>query len=185
MGAFNERLAKLGTDSVDLYLMHYPVAERQATWKVMEKLYAQGKVRAIGVSNFLVKHLEGFLPSCQKVKPMVNQLEFSPFLYQKSLQEYCEKNGIFLTAHCSLTRTKKFDHPALKKIAEKHGKTTPQILIRWPMQHGITVLPKSTNKDRILQNCDVFDFELDSEDMGVLDNLDEGFRVSTDPTSFD
>ncbi|MBD3168355.1 MAG: aldo/keto reductase [candidate division Zixibacteria bacterium] len=179
--AFDKSLKTLGLDYVDLYLIHWPLPEKRAkTWEAMERIYEEGGAKAIGVSNYTIRHLEE-LSGTENVIPAVNQVEFSPFLFQKELHDYCKNRSIQLEAYSSLTRGKKFDNPTLKSIAEKYSKTPAQILIRWTLEHRIVVIPKSANKDRINENANVFDFEIAREDMEKLDSLNEDFRVTWNP----
>ncbi len=135
-------------------------------------------LRGIGVSNFNVKELKELMADKRtKIKPMVNQVEFSPFNYQKDLLEFCQKENIVLTGFTPLAATKKKDHPVLVAIAKKHKVTWAQVMLRWALQHGVVVIPKSTNEGRINQNANLYGFELDHDDMAKLDKLDEGFRV--------
>ena len=181
--AFQASLAEMGLPYLDLYLIHWPVEElRKDSWRALETIYREGKCRAIGVSNYQISHLEELLQHAEIV-PAVNQVEFSPFLYQRDLLEFCRSNQIQLESYSPLTRGKKFDHPVLQKIAGKHQKTPAQILIRWNLEHDIVVIPKSSNPQRITENARVFDFELDTEDMALLDDLDQNYRVSWNPTT--
>ncbi len=183
MRACQESLNELGLSYVDLYLVHWPERElRGETWKAMITLREEGKCRAIGVSNYTIRHLEELLAD-SPVVPAVNQVEFSPFLYQKDLLDFCRKNGIQLEAYAPLTRRQKFDHPAITSLAAKYGKTAAQIMIRWPLQHDVVAIPKSANRQRISENADVFDFEISSEDRALLDSLNEDFRVCWDPSN--
>ncbi|HLD06722.1 MAG TPA: aldo/keto reductase [Candidatus Nanoarchaeia archaeon] len=180
--AFQKSLQRLGVDYVDLYLMHWPVEHRRVmSWKVMEKLYSQKKCRAIGVSNFTIRHLQELLAQA-KVVPAVNQFELSPYLSQPELVQFCKGKGIAVEAYSPLTRGRKLADPKLVAIAQKYGKTPAQILIRWPLQHGLVVLPKSATPERINENADVFGFEISKEDMKKLDAFNENFRVCWDPT---
>jgi len=181
-GALDASLRDLGLEYVDLYLMHWPVeGKRLEIWRAMEELLAAGKARAIGVSNFLVHHLDELLDHASVV-PAVDQVEFSPYLYQRDLLEYCRSRGIQLEAYSPLTRGRRLDDPALKKIAAGHGKSTAQVLIRWALQHDLVVIPKSVTRKRVRDNADVFDFELGPDDMAALDALDEGRHFAWDPT---
>ena len=148
---------------------------------VLDKLLADGKCRAIGVSNFLERHLDELLGHA-KVAPAVNQVEFSPYLHQRHLLEHCRKLGVVVEAYSPLTKGKRLEEPRRVEVARRHGKTGAQVLIRWCLQHGMVVLPKSVHEERIRQNADVFDFELSAEDLRTLDGLDEGLRTSWDPT---
>jgi diketogulonate reductase-like aldo/keto reductase len=175
--AFNASLKRLGLDYIDLYLIHWPSPESHfGAWKELEKIYGEGKCRAIGVSNFSIGHLDGLLAQC-KVVPAVNQVEFSPFLYQKELLEFCRGKGMQLEAYSPLTRGKRLGDNRVEAIAKKHGKSNAQVLIRWSLQHGNVVIPKSANKERIAENFAVFDFELLPSEMAALDALDEGYRI--------
>lgn len=182
--AFDESLRKLGLDYVDLYLIHWPVEnKRNESWKKLEKILESGKARAIGVSNFTVYHLEDLSDEGESIVPAVNQVEFSPFLYQKGLLEYCRKKRIELEAYSPLARTHKFDNPVLKEVAHAHSKSVAQVMIRWALQHGLIVIPKSSHKQRIKENFDVFDFSLSQEEMSKLDALNENYRTCWDPSS--
>jgi methylglyoxal/glyoxal reductase len=181
--AFDESRKRLGVDYIDLYLIHWPVEDlRQESWHAMASLLEKGVCRAIGVSNYTINHLEELLASSALI-PAVNQVEFSPFLYQKDLLEFCKRNRIQLEAYSPLTQGKKLDHPALVALAKKYNKTAAQILIRWAIEHELVVIPKSVHPSRIKENADVFDFSIGREDMALLDGLDEGFRTCWDPTS--
>lgn len=179
-GALEESLKKLQLDYVDLYLIHWPVPERNKTWKMLEQFLEEGKCRAIGVSNFTIRHLEELLKQ-SKIIPAVNQVEFTPYLFQKELLEYCKSKGIQLEAYSPLTRGIKLKDPKLVEMANRYNKTPAQILLRWNSQHGVVVIPKSTRKERILENSDIFDFEISEDDMKKLDSFNEGFRVCPDP----
>jgi diketogulonate reductase-like aldo/keto reductase len=168
-----------------LYLIHWPVKGKyKETWKALEKLYKDGKVRAIGVSNFQVHHLEDLMADCE-VKPMVNQVEFHPYLVQTELRAFCKRAGIQLEAWSPLMQGEVFRVPLLQELAEKYGKTPAQIVLRWDLQHGVVTIPKSVNPDRIKANADVFDFELSAEDMARIDALDKHHRFGPDPDNFD
>ena len=181
--AYEQSLKKLQVDYVDLYLMHYPVTKsRISAWKDMEKLYKQNRVKSIGVSNFTVKHLEELLEKTDIV-PSVNQVEFHPFLYQKELLDFCNKHGIALEAYSPLSHGKRLNDNTLSDIAAKHSKTVAQVMIRWSLQHGNIVIPKSKNPDRIKQNFDVFNFQITDSDMEKIDNLNENLRTCWDPTN--
>ena len=180
--ACRESLMTLGLSYMDLYLIHWPVEKlRNETWKAMIALQEEGKCRAIGVSNYTIRHLEELLAD-SPVVPAVNQVEFSPFLYQKDLLDFCRSCGIQLEAYSPLTRGKKLNHPTITSIADRYGKTLAQIMIRWPLQHNVVVIPKSANQRRIYENADVFDFEISSEDLALLDSLNEDFRICWDPS---
>ncbi|MGV9171875.1 MAG: aldo/keto reductase [Promethearchaeia archaeon] len=183
--AFESSLRKLDTDYIDLYLIHWPVSKRLETWKALEELYEEGKTRAIGVSNFTIRHLEELIQK-RDIVPAVNQFEFSPFLYNKELLEFCESNQIQLEAYSPLARARKFDNKTIKAIAKKNDKSPAQIMLRWGLQHQIVEIPKSSSESHIKENANIFDFELSSEDMQKLDKLDEDFSVvDDDPYSYE
>ena len=183
--AFDKSLKTLNTGYIDLYLIHWPVPEkRKDSWKAMEKIYESGQCRSIGVSNYMIKHLEELF-TYANVIPAINQVEFSPYIYNKELLDTCIKHNIILEAYSPLTRKEKLKDPKLVDIAKKHSKTTAQILIRWAIEHELVVIPKSANKNRIIENASIFDFELDKTDMEILDNFDEDYRVAWDPTKID
>jgi diketogulonate reductase-like aldo/keto reductase len=180
--ACDQSLARLGMERLDLYLVHWPVEGRRAeTWRAMERILADGKARAIGVSNYTTRHLEELLAGA-KVPPAVNQVEFHPFLYQRDLLDHCRRRGIQLEAYAPLVKAQRMEHPVLVRIARKHGKTPAQVLVRWCLEHEVVVIPKSVRPERIRENLDVFDFALDEADLAALDGLDEGYRTSWDPT---
>ncbi len=180
--AFDKSLQLLDMEYIDLYLIHWPVEGlRKETWRAMEKLYNDGKCRAIGVSNYTISHLTELL-DCADVPPTVNQVEFSPFLYQKDLLEFCQSKDIRLEAYSPLTRTKKFNNSTIKQMAEKYQKSPAQIMIRWALQHEVIVIPKSSHRERIRENARVFDFSISEEDMKTLNGLNQNYHVSWDPT---
>jgi diketogulonate reductase-like aldo/keto reductase len=176
-------LSRLKLDYIDLYLIHWPEpGKRLDSWRALVDMRAQGKCKSIGVSNYTVAHLEELMRN-SNVVPAVNQIEFSPFLYQRQLLEFCRARRIQVEAYCPLTRGRKFRDSTLTMIARKHAKTPAQILLRWALQHDVVVIPKSQRRDRIQENAKLFDFALDAEDMSALDRLDEGFRVCWNPTT--
>jgi len=183
--AFDTSLNKLGFDYLDLYLVHWPVSGKyKDTWKAIEKLYKDGKVRAIGVSNFMQHHLEDLMQDAE-IMPMVNQVEFHPRLVQQELVDFCLKNNIRHEAWSPLMQGKVLDLPEIKAIAEKYGKSTAQVILRWDLQKGVITIPKSVHKERIISNADIFDFSLTEEEMKTLDSLDKGERNGPDPNNFD
>lgn len=183
LAAFDKSLKKLKLDYIDLYLIHWPARKRQETWKALEYLYSEGKARAIGVSNFTIRHLQELLETASTI-PVVNQVELSPFLYQKELMDFCLSKKIQMEAYSSLTRAQKFNNPTLKTIAQKYGKSVPQILIRWGLQHNVIQIPKSANQNHLKSNFDVFDFTISDDDMQKLDSLNEDYRIGTDPSTY-
>jgi diketogulonate reductase-like aldo/keto reductase len=181
--ACRESLDQLGLEYIDLYLIHWPVKEKRLdTWRALEELLEQGKCRAIGVSNYTIRHLEELLEKAE-ISPAVNQVEFSPFLYQRDLLEFCRRQGIQVEAYSPLTKGQKLSDPRLVAIAENHGKSPAQVLIRWALQHELVVIPKSVHRERIAANANVFDFSLTAEEMETLDGCNEDFRTSWDPTT--
>jgi methylglyoxal/glyoxal reductase len=183
--AFEESRRRLGLEFIDLYLIHWPVKGKyKETWKALEKLYKDGYVRAIGVSNFQVHHLQDVMADTE-IKPMVNQVEFHPYLTQKELLAFCREHQIQLEAWSPLMQGEVVNVPLIRELAEKYGKTPAQIVLRWDLQHGVVTIPKSVKKERILENAAVFDFELSAEDMAKLDALNRNHRFGPDPDNFD
>ena len=181
--AFDASMAKLGLDYLDLYLIHWPLPRKglyRETWKALERLYREGRVRAIGVSNFTEDHLARLMDDCE-FKPMVNQVEYHPRLTQEPLHRYCREHGIQLEAWSPLMRAKIFDNPTLREIAEKHGKNVAQVVLRWDLQNGVVTIPKSVNPSRIASNAQVFDFELSVEEMSRISELNTDTRIGPDP----
>ncbi len=182
--AHEASLEKLGLDYVDLYLVHWPVKGKyRETWKALVKLYEEKRVRAIGVSNHHIHHLDDIINDTGIV-PAVNQVEYHPLLSQVELRSYCKTKGIQLEAWSPLMQGNNLDHPTLKEIATKHGKSTAQVVLRWDLQHGVVTIPKSTKEARIRENANVFDFELSAEDMGKIDAMNENRRFGADPDNF-
>lgn len=183
LSAFEESRKKLGLHYVDLYLIHWPVEVlRKESWRALETLLRGGKCRAIGVSNYMIWHLEELL-SDSSIVPAVNQVEFSPYLYQKDLLDFCRNHHIQLEAYSPLTKAYKLHDPKLANIASKYSKSPAQILIRWALQKEVVVIPKSSRKEKIHENADVFDFAISPEDMKVLDSFNEDLRTSWDPST--
>ncbi len=184
--AFETTLDKLGTEYLDLYLIHWPVPELnkyKESWKAMEKLYKDGKIKAIGVSNFKEHHLDDLIKDSEIV-PMVNQVEFHPHLTQKSLLAYCKEHNIQMEAWSPLKQGEVLADPTLTDIAKRHEKTTAQVILRWDLQHGVVTIPKSVKEHRIIENADVFDFELTDEEMTLIDQLNQDDRSGPDPDEF-
>ncbi len=180
--AYEASVKRTGLPFVDLYLVHWPVPRlRQETWRAMERLLREGKVGSVGVSNYMVPHLEELLASSDVV-PAVNQIELSPFLYPKDVIDFCVKHGIAVEAYSPLTKGHRLGDRRLKAVAQKYGKSVPQVLIRWGLQQGIIEIPKSAKPDHIRENAAVFDFEIRPEDVRALDSLSEDLHVAWDPT---
>lgn len=180
--AFDESIGRLGLEYVDLYVIHWPVEGlRRESWRALEQIHEDGRTRAIGVSNYTVTHLEELLGQC-KTPPAVDQVEFSPFLYQRELLEFCRSHDIRLEAYSPLTKGLKLGDERLVSLAEKYGRSVAQIMIRWALQHDLVVIPKSANKGRIEENAAVFEFELSGDDMSYLDGLHENLHTTWDPT---
>jgi diketogulonate reductase-like aldo/keto reductase len=179
--AFAESLARLGLDYVDLYLIHWPRADspedRLGTWRAFEELHAEGRSRAVGVSNFTVRHLEE-IRARSKLLPAVNQVEFHPFIFDPELLAYCGEHGIRVEAYSPLTRNRRLDDPTIASVARSVGRSSAQILIRWGLQHEIVEIPKSVHRERIRENARVFDFSLSAEQMETLDGLRDRRRVT-------
>jgi len=179
--AFAESLGKLGLDYVDLYLIHWPRADspedRLGSWRALEELKEQGKCRAVGVSNYTIRHLEEIRTHSSLV-PAVNQVEFHPFLYDPELLDYCRAHGIQLEAYSPLTRHRRLDDPRIAALAAEVGRSPAQVLIRWGLQHEVVEIPKSVHRERILENARVFDFALSASQMARLDALADHQRVT-------
>ncbi|MFW9902803.1 MAG: aldo/keto reductase [Candidatus Thorarchaeota archaeon] len=175
--AIDISLMNLNLDYVDLYLIHWPVTGYLETWRALEKLLEEGKARAIGVSNFMRHHLENLISEADII-PAVDQVEFTPYLYLKDLYDYCREKRIIIEAYSPLTRGKKLDDPRLLEIAKKYNKTPAQILIRWGLQLDLVSLPKSKHLRWIIENSQIFDFNISDEDMNRLGTFNENFRTS-------
>lgn len=178
--AFETSLKKLQTDYLDLYLIHWPKALNKETWKALEQLYKEGRVKAIGVSNFKLHHLEELLEDAEII-PMVNQIEFHPQFPQTEIMEICKKHNIQLEAWGPLMQGKIFEIPLMRELAEKYNKTISQIALRWDLQMGVVTIPKSITPERIKENMNIFDFEISKEDMDRIVQLNIGERVGPDP----
>ena len=185
--AFMESLQRLDTDYVDLYLIHWPAEGFEEAWLEMEELYKEGKIKAIGVSNFEPHHLEALVDAGATVVPAVNQVESHPYFSNKDVIEYCRKHGIVPEAWCPLggPGSSELKDERIQSIAERHHKTTAQIILRWHLQRGVVTIPKSSKLERMKQNFDVFDFLLSDEDMSLINSLDCGKRLGAHPDTFD
>lgn len=179
--AFNRSLDKLNMDYVDLYLIHWAVSDKYTeSWDVLQELYEKGRVRAIGVSNFNIHHLEDIL-NMKGYIPMVNQVEFHPYLVQNDLLNFCKEHGIRLEAWAPIMKGNANAVPLLVEIAGKYGVTPVQVCLRWELQKGIVVIPKSVKKERIQANAQVFNFELSEEEINKIDGLNKNHRYGPDP----
>jgi diketogulonate reductase-like aldo/keto reductase len=181
LAAFDASMRRLGLEVLDLYLLHWPVpGKRLDSWRALERLAREGRVRSIGVSNFMPHHLDE-LQAHAEIVPAVNQIEVSPFLQQREARAASERRGIVVEAYSPLTRGRRIDDPTVAGIARRVGRTPAQVLLRWGIQHGMVVLPKSVHKERIAENLALFDFALPPEAMAELDALEAGLVTGWDP----
>ncbi|MFC8560001.1 aldo/keto reductase [Peribacillus frigoritolerans] len=179
--AFEDSLNRLGLEYLDLYLIHWPGNDKYLeTWRALEKLYKDGKVKSIGVSNFHIHHLENLLANSE-VKPVVNQIELHPLLTQVEIRDYCAKHEIKVESWSPLGRGNLLEEPTINHIAKKHGKSPAQVLIRWHLQHDLVVIPKSITPSRIKENAQVFDFSLSLNEMNQIDALNKNERFGSNP----
>ncbi len=181
--AFDTSLSRLGMETVDLYLIHWPVRDWQGAWRALEEIYASGRAKAIGVSNFMQHHLEELL-SFANVTPAVNQFEHHPFLQQPGLVKFCQDNGIAVTAWAPIMKGRVMNVPELVAIGKKYGKSPVHVTLRWMLQRDVITIPKSARKDRIQTNADLYDFELTAADIAAINALDKGGRIGPDPDNF-
>lgn len=185
IAAFEESLTRLGLEYLDLYLIHWPGADAfKESWQALEELYKAGKIKAIGVSNFQIHHLEALL-SYATVVPVINQIELHPKLSQVELRAFGKEHGIKIQAWSPLMQGQLLAHPEILTIADKYNKSAAQIILRWAIQQDILLVVKSVHADRMISNSDVFDFKLEREDMDRLNALNESLRVGPNPDSFD
>lgn len=179
--AFDNSMRLLNIEYIDLYLVHWPIkGTRKETWKAVEQLYNDKRVRSVGVANYLEPFLDE-LQSYSDLIPAVNQVEFSPFLYLESLLERCNSMGTRLQAYTPLVRGKKLQDPLLRQLAAKYHKTPAQVILRWDIQHGVSAIPKSANAERQRENLSIFDFSLSPDEMLQIDGLNENYRLVDDP----
>jgi len=182
--AFEESLERLGIDYVDLYLIHWPVKGKYVeSWKILEKIYKEGRAKAIGVSNFHIHHLEDIF-AVSDIIPAVNQVECHPWLTQVELVDYCQSKGIVFEPWSPLGAGQLTDNENLKEIAKKYNKSAPQLILKWGLQRGFINIPKSVHKDRIIQNSQIFDFTITDEDMAEIFKQNINKRVGGDPETF-
>jgi len=183
--AFQQSMDRLGVDYIDLYLIHWPVKGKYTdTWKALEKLYHDGLVRSIGVSNFKVHHLEALFKTA-RVTPTVNQIELHPYLIQKELRDFCTRHDIWVEAWSPLGRGVVVGDQTLIQLGQKYGKTSAQITLRWQIQHDIITIPKSSRPERITENISIFDFDIEQGDMDIIDGLNRNYRIGPDPDNFE
>jgi hypothetical protein len=182
--AFDKSLELLEMDYVDLYLIHWPIKEgREDSWKAVEKIYSEGRAKAIGVANYTLPFLNE-LNQYSTIEPAVNQIEFTPWLFQKETFEYCKQNGIQLQSYSPITRGIKFSDKRLIALCEKYQKTPAQIILNWNLQLGVSTIPKSSQKQRLQENFDAANFKLDVQDVEFMNTFNEGFRICDDPAIF-
>lgn len=186
ISAYEASLKRLGLDYLDLYLIHWPVEGKyKEAWKALEYLYKEGRVKSIGVSNFQVHHLQDLLGDAE-IKPVINQIEFHPYLTQQKVREFCKENEIQVEAWSPLMAGNGLlENEILKEIAVKYNKTVAQVVLRWDLQSQVVTIPKSTNERRLIENIDIFDFNLSSDDIDKIDSLNKDLRVGPDPDNFD
>lgn len=185
VSAYEESLEKLGLDYLDLYLIHWPGQNKFAeSWTALEDLYQEGKIRAIGVCNFNISHLQDLLKTA-RVTPVINQVEFHPRLQQRSLRAFCKEHNIQLEAWAPLMQGGLLEDTTIAKIAEKYGKSNSQVILRWDIQNEVITIPKSVRKERMAQNADIFDFSLTDEEMQIINAMNLDKRVGPDPEVFD
>lgn len=182
--AFDKSLKLLSLDYLDFYLIHWPAPKRGLlyvdSWKAMEKLKNEGLVRSIGVCNFHTHHVDEILKVAEH-KPVLNQIELHPWLTQEKTLEYDNSHSILTQAWSPLARGKILEEQSLAALAVKHGKSVAQIVLRWHIQRGVAVIPKSNSKDRIVENMNVFDFELSADEVAAITSLNTNFRTGVDP----
>ncbi|WP_434748329.1 aldo/keto reductase [Paenibacillus amylolyticus] len=184
LAAFEESMQRLELEYLDLYLIHWPVKGKyKDTWRALEKLHKEGRIRAIGVSNFQIHHLEDLMMDAT-IKPAVNQVELHPLLTQKELRDYCSKHEIQIEAWSPLGQGNLMEHALLQNIAAKYGKSPAQVILRWDLQNGIVTIPKSVTPERIHANTELYDFELTAEEIEQINGLNENKRFGSDPDNF-
>ena len=179
--SFDKSMDRLQLDYVDLFLIHWPVEGlRLESWRALVDIYNQGGAKAIGVSNYTIRHLKELFNNSE-TKPAVNQVEFNPFNFQDDLLSFCKEEGIRLQGYTPLSRTNKFNNDTIQELSSKYSKTPAQIMLRWALQHNVIPIPKSSHPERIKENAHVFDFFIEDQDMEKLDSLHENYRLALDP----
>ncbi|QAS52962.1 aldo/keto reductase [Halobacillus litoralis] len=182
--AYEQTLERMGLNYLDLYLIHWPGQDKYLEpWKALEHLYKEGRVKSIGVSNFQVYHLESLLQKAE-VTPVINQIEFHPKLTQEEVREYCRTHNIQVEAWSPLMNAELLNNEQILELAEKHGKSPAQIILRWDLQHGVITIPKSMTPSRISENISLYDFSLPEDEMKQLNGLNENLRSGPDPDEF-
>lgn len=181
--AFNRTMKLMGFETLDLYLIHWPVNDWQGAWRALEEIYESGRVRAIGVSNFLQHHLEELF-TLANIPPTVNQVELHPYLQLPDLRAFCHEHDIEVTCWAPIMKGRVLEVPALVEIGERYGKNAVQVTLRWMLQVGLLTIPKSTKKSRIVSNADIFDFELSESDIERINGLDREHRIGIHPDRF-
>lgn len=179
--SFDKSMDRLRLGYVDLFLIHWPIEGlRLESWRALVDIYNQGGTRAIGVSNYTIRHLKELFANSE-TKPVVNQVEFNPFNFQDDLLSFCREEGIRLEGYTPLSRANKFKNKTIQEISGKYSKTPAQVMLRWALQQNVIPIPKSSHPDRIRENAQIFDFNIEEEDMGKLNSLDENYRLAMDP----
>ncbi len=179
--SFEKSMDRLQLGYVDLFLIHWPIeALRTESWKALVDIYSEGGAKAIGVSNYTIRHLKELFANSE-TKPAVNQVEFNPFNFQANLLSFCKEEGIRLQGYTPLSRANKFKNKTIQEIAGKYSKSPAQVMLRWAVQHNVIPLPKSSHKDRIHENAGIFDFNIEAQDMEKLNSLNENYRLAMDP----
>lgn len=185
LAAFEKSLNKLDLKYIDLYLIHWPVKGKYLdTWRALEELYKAGKVKAIGVSNFQIHHLKDIMENSAE-KPVVNQVELHPRMSQEELRSFCNEHNIKVEAWSPIARGRILEDSSINKIADRHGKSAAQVILRWHLQNGVIIIPKSVHEERLRENADIFDFELNNEEMKQINSLNKNERYGADPDNFD
>ncbi len=179
--SFDKSMNRLQLGYVDLFLIHWPIEGlRLESWKALVDIYNQGGAKAIGVSNYTIRHLTELFANSD-TKPAVNQVEFNPFNFQDDLLSFCKKEGIRLQGYTPLSRANKFDNKTIQEISGKYSKSPAQVMLRWAVQHDVIPIPKSSHRERIKENAEIFDFNIEDRDMEKLNVLNENYRLAMDP----